>query len=114
MRSWAKLRTKPTREIPWLCRRGSNSSTFQGVHQRNFQARGAKHTKGSFAMGEVESVAGGWWGMWRAFSDAKSSQVRRSSEIWWDPVEAVGWGLSALELTGRDSGPSSRFERLIG
>jgi len=31
-------RPKPTREIPRLCRGGSNSSTFQGVHQRNFQS----------------------------------------------------------------------------
>jgi len=43
---------KPTGEIPRLCRGGSNSLTFQGVHQRNVQARAAKHTRGSSAMDE--------------------------------------------------------------
>ena len=47
------LEAKPTGEIPRLCRGGSNSLTFQGVHQRNFQSRAAKRTRGSSAMDEA-------------------------------------------------------------
>src|SRR5215813_3584241 len=46
---------------PRLCRGGSSSSTFEGVHRGNSTSRAAKHTKGDPQMDRSESLSHTRW-----------------------------------------------------
>jgi len=85
-----RFASKPTREIPRLCRGGSNSSTFQGVDQRNRESRAAKRTKGVRRWTKTKRLlAGEWRGMRVRHAMARGSGVSAVATICRNPIEAV-------------------------